>query len=400
MNEIATDAHPVPIAQGLQPTPFYDRLKPFDQHHHWGDWAGYRSARLFNTTESEYFAIRNQATLFDVSPMCKYKIEGPDALQVINRLIIRNVEKIRTGRVGYALWCDEEGMVIDDGTIFRLQDDKFFLLCQEYMYSWLLDCAWGFDVSISDESNALCGLALQGPTSFSILKAAQFTGVETMKPFDVIEIEPGYWISRTGYTGDLGYEIWTRPENAITLWDRLWSAGQLWGLVPIGVHALEIARLEAGFLGPSADFQPVHIVSRIGRGRTPFELGFGKMVDFNKGHFNGRRALLQHAKTGPRYSLTRLDIEGKYPGPNAFVYHGKRKKVGHITSASWSPTTKRNIAFAELESPYGLTIRNDLWVEIDINKDGRWFRKNAKATVIDGPFFQNKRARATPPGPY
>ena len=388
------------VAQEMQTTPFHKRLNDLNLMQSWEDWAGYLTASVYENVEKEYFAIRNQSTLFDVSPMCKYRVTGPDAVQVLNRLVTRNVKKIRVGRVGYALWCDEEGMVIDDGTIFRFEKNNFMILCQEHMYSWLLDIAWGFDVEITDESQNICGLSLQGPTSYSVLKTAGFKGVEKMKPFDLREVEPGIWLSRTGFTGDLGYELLTAPKNALTLWDRLWDAGHHWGLIPIGTHALDLVRLEVGFIAPGVDFQPVQLVSRVGRGRTPFELGFGKLVHFDKGHFNGRRALLEHQKKGPRYHLVKLDIEDKYPAHSSYIYHGKEKHVGFVTSAAWSPTTKRNIALAELEAPYGDKIRDGLWAEVYVDKEGKWYRIDAKATVVDGPFFANPRARKTPPGPF
>jgi len=389
------------VALEMQRTPFHPRLEAFSLVQSWEDWSGYLTATKFDTVEKEYFAVRNRAALFDISPMCKYRITGPDARKVLDRVVVRNVKKIRTGRVGYTVWCDEEGMVIDDGTIFRLGKQEFFLLCADFMYSWLMDAAWGFDVTITDETDVICGLALQGPTSYSVLKAAGFDGVETMKPFDLREIEPGLWLSRTGYTGDLGYELLTANKNALKLWDRLWKAGRKdWGLRPMGTHALDLLRLEAGYLAPDVDFQPVLTVTRIGRGRTPFELGLGRLVDFDKGHFNGRRALLQHRETGNRFNLVKLDIEDKYPAHSSYVYAGESKHIGFVTSAAWSPTTKRNIAYAELEAPYGERLRDGLWVEIFVDKEGKWYKIKAKAKVIDTPFFSNPRARRTPPGPF
>ncbi|MBT8471810.1 MAG: aminomethyl transferase family protein [Marinicaulis sp.] len=391
-------AKPVAVARELLPTPFFDKLDAVSLVKNWHEWNGYLVADVVEAVGKEYFAIRNQSTLFDISPMCKYRVKGPDALRVMNRLVIRDVAKIGVGRVGYAMWCDEEGMVIDDGTVFRYGDDEFMLLCQEHMFTWLHDCAWGFDVSITDETHNFCGLALQGPTSFSVLKEAGLESVADMKPFDLREIEPGLWISRTGYTGDLGYELFTDSQYAHQLWDRLWGAGhKLWGLIPIGFDALEIARLEVGFLAPGLDFQPVHVVSRINRGRTPFELGFGRLVNFEKGHFNGRRALLKHRDEGCRYHLVRLDIEGKEPAKDAFIYSGRDKVVGHVTSAVWSPTAKRNIALAELEAPYGGKVKNGLWAEIYVYKEGAWQRRQKKAVVVETPFFTNARSRKTPP---
>ncbi len=176
----------VPI--GLIPGPFHDRLEALSRAKAWMDWAGYISPAVLDTTEFEYFAIRNQATLFDISPMHKYRITGPDAQAMVNRLVTRDVTRIGDGRVGYVMWCDEEGMLIDDGTLFRFSETDFRLCCQEPMYSWLLDAAWGFDVEIVDESHTIAALSLQGPTSWSVLKDAGFD-VADMKPFDLREVD-------------------------------------------------------------------------------------------------------------------------------------------------------------------------------------------------------------------
>lgn len=388
------------VPLGLIETPFQPRLESISTAKSWSNWAGYVSPLVLDTVEFEYFAIRNQTTLFDISPMHKYRITGPDALRVMNRLATRDIGKIRDGRVGYAMWCDEDGMVIDDGTVFRYSDTDFRLCCQEPMYTWLLDTAWGFDAEIRDESHDIAALSLQGPTSFSLLKDAGLGAVADMKPFDWREIEPDLWISRTGFTGDLGYELWVPWDRALALWDRLWAAGGHWGLRAIGFEALNICRIEAGFIAAGADFQPVHMAVRLGRGRSPIELGFEKMVAFDKGHFNGRRALLKQRENGVRYHLCKIDIGGFKPAQGSLLYHRKKKEVGHVTSGVWSPTTKRNIALAEFRAPYGHSVADDLWAEIYVNEEGQWDKRLVKATVEDKPFFMNDRARATPPRPF
>jgi aminomethyltransferase len=332
--------------------------------------------------------------------MHKYRVTGTDALAVMNRLVTRDVGKIRDGRVGYVMWCDEEGMVIDDGTLFRFSATDFRLCCQEPMFTWLLDAAWGFDVKIIDESDSIAALSLQGPTSWSLLKDAGFAAVAAMKPFDWQEIEPDIWISRTGFTGDLGYELWVPASKALALWDRLWAAGDHWGLRAIGFEALNLCRIEAGFIAAGVDFQPVHGAMRLHRGRSPIELGFGKMVHFDKGHFNGRRALLKQRDTGQRYALAKIDIAGFKPADGALLYHRKKKEVGFVTSGVWSPTTKRNIALAEFKAPYGIDIQDDLWAEIYVNEEGQWDKRLVPVTLQDKPFFINDRARATPPRPF
>lgn len=391
---------PKHVPMGLIETPFFSRLDKLSRAKSWTGWAGYISPLVLDTVEFEYFAIRNQATLFDISPMHKYRITGPDAEALLNRLVTRDVAKIRHGRVGYVMWCDEEGMLIDDGTLFRFGESDFRLCCQEPMFSWLLDAAWGYDAEIIDESDAIAALSLQGPTAWSVLEAAGFASVAAMKPFDWREIEPDIWVSRTGFTGDLGYELWTPRSKGAALWDRLWAAGGHWGLRAIGFEALNLARIEAGFIAAGVDFRPVHAAMRLHRGRTPIELGFGKMVHFEKGHFNGRRALLKQLAEGGRYALVKLDIEGFKPADGALLYHKKKKEIGFVTSGIWSPTMKANIALAELKAPYGTQIVDDIWAEIYVNEEGKWDKRLVPVTLKDKPFFANDRARATPPRPY
>ncbi|MGF1627850.1 MAG: aminomethyltransferase family protein [Kiloniellaceae bacterium] len=393
-------ATPQMVARGLVPSPFDARTRPLNLHQDWMPWAGYLSARRFDSVEAEYFAIRNQATLFDISPMHKYRIAGPDAERVMNRMVTRDVRKIAPGRVGYALWCDEDGFVIDDGTLFRFGRDDFRLCCQEPQFAWLHDVAWGFNVAIRDESEEISALSLQGPTSFALLEAAGLGAMARLRPFDVTAAEGDLAVSRTGFTGDLGYELWMPAEKALTVWDRLWAAGRNFGLRPIGYAALDLARIEAGFLVSGIDFKSIHAALRPSRGRTPFELDAERLVDFDKGHFNGRRALLKHAAAGPRYKLVGLEIEGNKAAHSAYVYHRKKKEAGHITSTLWSPTCKRNIALAMLKAPYGIDVTNDLWVEIYHDKEGKWERIMASTKIVERPFFRAKRRSATPPARY
>ena len=388
------------VALGLQPTVFQPRLEALSTAKSWIGWGGYVSPIMLESVEFEYFAIRNQSTLFDVSPMHKYRLTGPDAERALNRMVTRDVRKIKPGRVGYALWCDEEGMVIDDGTLFRFADDDFRLCCQERMLGWVLEAVEGFDVSVTDETDTISGLSMQGPTSFAILRAAGLEAVGALRPFGMAEIEPGLLVSRTGFTGDLGYELWVENESGLALWDRIWKAAANWDLRAIGYEALNIARIEAGFIAARVDFQPVLTAMRLGRGRSPLELGFDRLVDFDKGHFNGRRALLKQRTEGLRHHLVKIELGGFKPAQDALLYHRKTKEVGHVTSGIWSPTTKRNIALAEFKAPYGGSITDDLWAEIYSHEEGQWNRRLVPVTVQDGPFFTHSRARQTPPNPF
>jgi glycine cleavage system T protein (aminomethyltransferase) len=379
---------------GLIPSPFHARLAEQNRAHSWYDWAGYAAPSVLDSMEFEYFALRNQSSLFDISPMHKYRVTGPDAARMLNRLVTRDIRKIKTGRVGYAVWCDEEGMVIDDGTLFYLGDNDWRLCCQEPMLTWLIDAAWGFDVTVKDETHDVAGLSLQGPTSFAVLEAAGLD-LAHLKPFDLIQIEPDLMISRTGFTGDLGYELWCAWDKAEALWDRIWQAGTHQGLRAIGYDAVNIARIEAGFLTAGIDFQPVHATERLHRGQTPFELGLGWLVDFEKGHFNGRRALLskQHAQ---RSLLLRCDVEGFKPAQGALIYNGRKREVGHITSGIWSPTAKKNVALAHVRMPDAQRASR-LMAEIYTLEEGKWDTRMARLTPVQGAFFAPPRARATPP---
>ncbi|MDC0343693.1 aminomethyltransferase family protein [bacterium] len=379
----------------MMESPVHARLDRLNRAKSWYNWAGYAAPSVLDTMEFEYFALRNQAAIFDVSPMHKYRIRGPQAGEMLNRVMTRDITKIRSGRVGYTLWCDEDGMVIDDGTLFRLGESDWRLCCQEPMLIWLLDAAWGFDVEIVDESDLIAGFALQGPSSFAVLESAGLD-VAHLKPFDLAEIEPGLMISRTGFTGDLGYEIWMDWDAALSVWDRLWTAGALWGLRGIGYEALDYARLEAGFITAGVDFQPIHATERLHRGSTPYELGLGRLVDLEKGHFNGRRALLNARKT-PRSLLMRFDVEGFKPANSALVYHKKTREVGHITSGIWSPTAKRNIALAHVKMPWAGKRPADLWAEIYTLQEGKWDTRMVRLTPVKTAFFAPPRARATPP---
>ena len=389
--------------QMLRPTPFFPRLDALNMRRDWGGWPGWLAANAFYDPMVEYFTMRTQATLYDLSPMTKYRIEGPDAEAFLNRLLTRNVAKQRPGRVAYCLWCDDHGHVLDDGTLFRFSATRFRLCCQERHLPWLLDTARGFQVTVEEETEAVAGLALQGPCSAAILRRLKIAEVETLKPFDLAETSfdgKPLTISRTGFTGDLGYELWTAPEDALALWDRLWEAGQEFRLSAMGSTALNLARLEAGFIMARTDFVPAEHALRDTRGRSPFELGQEKQVDFAKGHFNGRRALLAQQEAGPKYCLVPLELEGHKTATGSLVYHRAKHEVGFLTTAAWSPTCKRNLALASLRRPYGAERTDDLWVEVYVLKELKWDKVMARARVVEKPFFQPPRRRLTPPADF
>jgi aminomethyltransferase len=383
----------------LRPTPFTDRIAELNPRRSWMAWAGHLSPAVLDSVEQEYFAIRNQATLFDISPLCKYRIRGPGAEAFCNRLVTRDVRKLAPGAVAYVLWCDDHGKVIDDGTLFRIAADEFRLCAQERHLLWLEDSAIGFEVEIADVTAEVAALSLQGPTACAVLKALALTGIEHLRPFRTARFALGRFeleVSRTGFTGDLGYELWTGPEAAVDLWDRLMTAGRLHGLRAIGWQPVEIARIEAGFLLVGVDYLAADHVLRPNRARSPFELGFEKLVDFAKGHFNGRRALLaERSAGGGRWRVVGLDVAGNKPAAHALLYSGRSREVGQVTSAVWSPTAKKNIAIATIERAFADGGR-PIWADIYVQKELKWSRSEAACRLVERPFWNPPRRWAVP----
>ena len=385
----------------LLPTPFHSRVEAMCDMNDWGNWMGYTTPNAYFDVELEYFAIRSTTGVFDLSPMNKYRITGPDAEAYLNRMVTRNVSKLGINRVGYAVWCNDAGQVMDGGTIFRLGEQDFRLCSYQRADDWLAWCTLGFDVTITNESEDLAGLAVQGPTSCTILTLLGCTGLDQLKPFGIAHFTfegAPMMVSRTGFTGDLGYEVWVAPAQAEALWDQLFEHGREYLIKPIGSYALDMARIEAGFIQAHVDFVPAEEVVRNGRTRSPFELGLEWLVDFSKPLFNGRSALLAEKAKGSRYRFAMLDIEGNKPAEHSFIMKGD-KVVGTVTSAAWCPTVKSNIAYAQLEMPHG-AVGDELVAEIYYQRELHWTRMLAPCRVIDGPLFNPKRRRQTPAPPF
>ncbi len=383
-------------------TPFYSRASALCQTNLWSAWKAYTTVDCYSVLEDEYFSIRNATSVFDLTPMTKYRISGKDGLAFLDKLMTRKMSKLTPGRVMYGVWCNDLGHVLDDGTVFHLEENVWRLCSQERHLDWLMATAMGFDVEIEDETDDIVGLAVQGPTSCQTLKAMSLDGVENLKPFQMKSFpfaDTELLVSRTGFTGDLGYELWITPEYAERLWDVLFEAGSRFAILPIGSHALDIARIEAGFIQADVDFVPALDVVRAGRGRSPFELGLDWLVHFDKPVFNGRKALLKEKEQGSRYRFARLDVEGNKPANESFIYNSKKDIVGHVTSAVWSPSAKKNIALASLDMPWGRA-GDELYAEIYYNRELQWNRTMARCQVVDGAFFDPARRRETPPLDY
>jgi aminomethyltransferase len=393
----------------LLKTPFHERARALCQVDSFIPWAGYTTVDVFTSVEQEYFAIRNSTSVYDLTPMVKYRIAGREATRYLNRLVTRDIVKLKPGRVAYCTWCDDSGHIVDDGTVFCLGETEYRLCTGERQLNWLLDSAVGFEVEIAEVTEDIAALAVQGPTACALLKLLGLEGIERLKPFDLAwfplpgaaSAEAALMVSRTGFTGDLGYEMWMRPGDAERIWDALMEVGRNRALRPIGSRALNIARIEAGFLLPNVDFVSTEHTLRVGTERSPLELGLEWLVDFEKGHFTGRRALLAEKRRGPRRLLVGLDIEGNKPAHNALLYADRsgKRQVGSVTSATWSPTAKRNIALAMMDAPH-ITTGLHVWAEIYLNRELVWERRMARAQIVARPFFSPERRRLTPPANY
>jgi len=395
--------------QPLLKTPFHERARALSQIDSFIPWSGYTTVDVFTSVEQEYFAIRNASSLYDLTPMVKYRIAGADALSFLNRLATRDLSRLRPGRVAYTVWCNDEGHLIDDGTVFCLGPNEYRLCTAERQLDWLRASAIGFEVEIRDVTDEIAALAVQGPTSCKLLKTVGLQGVEALKPFEhgTFAMPAGtatpvrLLISRTGFTGDLGYELWVSPADAEAVWDALMAVGSTRAVRPIGSRALNIARIEAGFLLPRVDFVSAAHTLYLGTERTPLELGLAWLVDFGKGHFTGRRALLAQAARGPRHQLVGLDVAGQKPAHNALLYTARsgRKEAGSVTSATWSPTCKRNIALAVVDAACS-AVGSTLWADIYLNRELVWERRMVAARVVERPFYAPARRRSTPPADF
>lgn len=387
--------------QQVLTTPFHPRTSALCRTHHYANWAGYATVQVYEDLEIDYFAARNAASLFDLSPMCKYDITGDDAEAYLDRLLTRDVSRLGDHRVSYVAWCNDDGMLIDDGTLFRFAPGRYRLCAQERHLPWLLDSAIGFDVQVADVSTDIAALSLQGPTSCAVLAEAGCAGIASLRPFAIGDYEidgAPVTVSRTGFTGDLGYELWLAPDHALATWDALMSAGRLLGIAPMGSLALDMTRIEAGFLQANVDFLAGGRAVRPGRLRSPLELGLGHLVDFGKGHFNGRRSLLaEQRERRSRFRLVGLDVEGNKPATDAFLYDRRDREVGVVTSALFSPTCKRSIALASVQANVDIEA-DGVHADIYVQRELKWQRRRTAVREVARPFFDPARRRATPAG--
>jgi aminomethyltransferase len=394
-------------------TPVHERTFALCESLNYREWSGYYTVSAYESHhEHEYNAIRNASALIDVSPLFKYMVTGPDAAKFVDRLITRDVAKMAVGQVYYTPWCDEHGKVIDDGTVSRLADQTFRWTAADPSLRWFRQNAAGMQVQIDDVSEEIAALALQGPTSARLLRAVAAADLDRLKYFRVtsgtiagVSVD----ISRTGYTGDLGFEIWMPADRAVRVFDALMEGGRPFDIKPAGMLALDVARIEAGLLLIEVDFFGCRKAMIASQMYTPFELGMGKLVSPEKGRFIGQRALRDERRRGSARQIVGLEIDwneveklydaaGLAPAVAATasrvavpVYRNGRQ-VGKATSTTWSPVLKRMIALATIDRPHyaeGTELQFEMTVEA--------VRHRVAAKVVKTPFFNPARKTATPP---
>jgi aminomethyltransferase len=377
------------------------------------EWSGYYTVSAYESHhEHEYNAIRNAAALIDVSPLFKYLVTGSDAARFVDRLITRDVAKMSVGQVFYTPWCDEHGKVIDDGTVSRLGEQTFRWTAADPSLRWLRQNAEGMNVRVEDVSEDVAALALQGPTAARVLQAVATADIDRLKYFRVTSGSIGgvnVDISRTGYTGDLGYEIWMSADKAVAVWDALMEGGRPFDIKPAGMLALDVARIEAGLLLIDVDFFSSRRAMIPSQAYSPYELGLERLVALDKGRFIGQRALLDEHARGAARKIVGLEIDwneveklydavGLAPAVAATasrvavpVYRNGRQ-VGKATSTTWSPVLKRMIALASIDKPH-YAAGNDVQCEMTVEA----VRHHVRATIAKTPFFNPPRKTATPP---
>ncbi|MDH3745510.1 MAG: aminomethyltransferase family protein [Acidobacteriota bacterium] len=393
------------------PTPFHSRTSTLCTSMKWKDWAGFHAVCSYRTHhEPEYFAFRHAAGLIDVSPLFKYEVYGPGAAAFLSELTVKDIKKLKIGRVTYLCWCDDDGKVVDDGTIARLAKTHFRMTAAEPSLSWFDRSRRQHDVTIEDSTARFGALALQGPNSREILSQVTDTDIASLKFFAIRQASldgADVWISRTGYTGDLGYEIWIERDEALRVYDALTDAGRDYGLLPAGLDALDVARLEAGFIMNGVDYFSAHHCLTEERKSSPFELGLGWTVKLDRDPFVGHTALRREKKAGAKRLLVGLDIDwgelesvfAGYGLPPELsteawrdgrpVYDGSDRWIGQATSGAWSPTLKKNLALAQIEASFakpGSTVRIELTAE--------YRRHRVTARVLEPPFYNPARKRA------
>jgi aminomethyltransferase len=393
------------------PSPFHPRTSELCRSLFWKDWAGYHAVRSYDTyMEREYFAFRHTAGLIDVTPLYKYEVHGPDAAAFLSRIMVRDIRKLQVGQVAYTCWCDDAGKMVDDGTVSRLHETTYRVTAAEPALAWFQRCTRGYAVTVKDSTQALAALSLQGPRSREILKQVSDAPLDDLRFFRLVRTRVDGMeavISRTGYTGDLGFEIWVDNAHALPLWDALIAAGTPHGLEPAGLDAMDVTRVEAGFIMNGVDYYSAQHCLIESRKSTPYEMALGWTVHLKRDPFNGQAALAAEKEAGPQRFLVGLALDwdgfaahfarhrlppqvpsGAWRDPRP-VYARNGKQVGYATSGAWSPVLKKNLALATVRAG-NEAVGTDLELEVTVEYE----RKRVRARVEPKPFFDPERKKS------
>ncbi len=392
-----------------QSTPFHAKTLPLCTSYRWKDWAGYHAVCSYDTShDREYFAFRHGSGIIDLTPLFKYKVTGKDAALFLSHVMTRDIEKLASNRVTYTAWCDDEGFLIDDGTVMNFGNNVFHVTAAIPSLSWFERFNRGYDAKIEDISDDYAILGVQGPTSRDLLRAVlDHAAIDGLKFFKFTETNVDnipIVLSRTGYTGDLGYEIWVDSIHAEKLWDMIFKKAPLFGGEACGLDALDVVRIEAGFIMNGVDYNSAHHCAIKDRKSTPYEAGIGWTVDLKKPYFNGHQALRKEQASGPKFvtmgieynwteyeeMFERLglppDICGNAWRTSVPLYDAMKRQIGYASSGTWSPLLKKNIAICRIKSTHakpGTQIKVEVTVEHE--------RRAVSATVVTTPFFNPER---------
>jgi glycine cleavage system T protein (aminomethyltransferase) len=394
-------------------SPSHERTFALCESLNYREWSGYYAVSAYETHhDHEYNAIRNSSALIDISPLFKYRLTGPDATRLIDRIITRDMRKVSVGQVIYTPWCDEHGKVIDDGTVSRLEENVYRWTAADPSLRWFTQNAVGLDVQIEDISETVAALALQGPTSGRLLKqVVEGADIANLKYFRVttgtiagVPVE----VSRTGYTGDLGYEVWMPADDALRVWDALVEHGRAFDIKPTGMLALDVARIEAGLLLIDIDFNSSKKALIDEQKYSPYEMGLGRLVSLDKGNFVGQKALAEESRRGAARQVVGLEIGwpevesiyervGLPPAVSSIAsrvavpVYSDGTQLGKATSTTWSPTLKKMIALATIKSDFA---KPGTRVEVEMTVEA--IRHRVGARVMQTPFYNPKHKTATP----
>jgi len=397
-------------------TPFHPRTSALCTSYAWKEWAGYIAISNYDRhSEREYFAVRGAAGLLDVTPLFKYEITGPDAGRFLAKLWTRDISKISVGTVVYAVMTDENGEALDDGTVSRIGKNWYRMSSSEPWLHWLHRHSRGYDVQIEDSTDRIGALAIQGPKARAILNPLidgfdlnkmRFFKKRRLKFAGGIEVQ----VSRTGYTGDLGYEVWCDAKDALKVWDAIVEEGQPHGLEPMGLDALDVCRIEAGFVLQGVDYLSArHCLSDF-QLSSPYEIGLGWTVELEREEpFLGHKRLIAES-ANPEWDIVGLELDWAelerlheaenvppHLSPTAcriavplFDASGERQ-IGQVTSTVWSPLLKKYLAIAQVMKPW-TSIGTECRVEYTVD----FYRADLGCKVVKKPFFDPPRKKSTP----